>query len=422
MKKFILTFTFVLTAVSLFAQHTLTFIGESLMIPASPNSMAMAQSSLSSNYDPMMPQFNPANVVDFQNSFNLISFTNEKNWFPYYAPDLKLYSFGLSASYNISEFTNDIPLFISVGYMRSKFDEGYNTYSNEMGKNLGEFNTFNTNNQFTIGVGLNYLIKTSFGFSITHFYSKIGNNLFQSDGNPTTDASVNTYNFGIKSIFPLISISEKILGHEIEIRDNLIPVFDFTFGSSFLNYGKEIYFDDPNQGDPMPRNARLGYSFKLGIDYQMGKSRINVFETTINREVIDYLVGYKENNDSSSSVYYKSFASDVKIIDNFILGKSNENIHMIKAFEIGFAESLYLRGGNLVGYGWDHGNNLIPSGFSITTRGLFKLINESIDLSPEVQFVIDHIELQYHNVKYKTEMFNFTGSGLSFLSLTFKGF
>lgn len=421
MKKIILTLTFVLTSVSVFAQKTITFAVPFLTIPSSPNSMAMGNTSLVSQNDPMMVQYNPANVVDFENSFQYTSNTENMIWLPSFGNDMSFFSFGLNASYNISDFTNGIPLYISAGYLRTKFDRGNSIWRNDSNVELGTSEDFDSNNKFTIGIGFDYLIKTSLGFSINHISSKLSRINEETNKIQSPVETINAFDFGFKTTFPIVDISEKLLNQKIEFTHDLYPVLDLTIGGSFLNYGKEIKYVDENQGDPLPRSSRLGYSFKFGLDYQFEKSRINLAEATITREVYDYLIQYNSTQDSTpSKLSYQNIPGDIKFFDNFVLGNSNSDIFFVQAYEIGFAETFYLKGGNFIGEGYPQ--HVLTEGYSLTTKGLTKFINETEDLDLILSYFINHIEIQYFSVKYGVGYFNFDGTRSSSISLTFKGF
>lgn len=419
MKKISVLLLFVFISLTICAQNTLTSAAQFLLIPASPNSMSMGQTSLVSYNDPMMMQFNPANVVDFQNSFQYVTFGGKLEWLPLFHTDNSLYSFGFSASYDLSIFTNEIPIFLSAGYMRTKFDMGESEYITDNNVNLGRANSFDINNQFTIGFGLNYLIRSSFGFSVKNIYSELPD--FSGNSMVISKPSTNAYDFGFKVIAPLISITENLNNKKIELFPNLTPIADLTIGGSLLNFGKEVVYTDKNQGDPLPRTARLGYSFKFGLDYQFEKTNIMLAEATITREVYDLLFNYVPNSDSSSSkVIYQNFPGDIKFFDNFIQGKSNKDIFFVQGYEIGFAETFYLKGGNFIGEGFQE--HVLTEGYSLTTKGLTKFVNETGDLDPLVKYIFNHFEIQYFSVKYGVGHPTLGGTKSNSISLTFKGF
>jgi hypothetical protein len=101
------------------------------------------------------------------------------------------------------------------------------------------------------------------------------------------------------------------------------PKVDFSIGYSLTNLGKEIYYLDPAQKDPIYRTARLGYTMDFGLDLYINTKKLNALEYSFTAEAEDILIKPRTEN---SDFEYQGPLGDIEIGKHLLLLHGDENV------------------------------------------------------------------------------------------------
>lgn len=104
---------------------------------------------------------------------------------------------------------------------------------------LYTFNAYEKSEQYTVGVGINYWVKASGGITRKHILS-------------------NTQVIRVQGQWE----------EPVQLLPNISPFLDFNIGRAKNNLGdKKVIYNDDDQIYFLPRYARVGIGFDLGIVY-----------------------------------------------------------------------------------------------------------------------------------------------------------
>ena len=135
---------------------------------------------------------------------------------------------------------------------------------------------------------MDYYINISAGFSYKAIRSVLADySLSTAKG---IEADVSTMDYGLLITVPVSKLIEPDLHFNILQSIPAMPYFNISMGYSQLNIGKEIYYIDPAQSDPLPRTARLGYTLSAGFDLKLNNSTIRAFEYDFIAEADNILI------------------------------------------------------------------------------------------------------------------------------------
>jgi len=216
-----------------------------------------------------------------------ISFMHVR-WLPELAPDLY---------YEFLSGTTYLEGWGTVGGAITYINEGLNEWTDEAGNKLGEFTSYELAVSACYGTRLTENLATGITFKLIHsaLAPDVRVGLEQEEGVATTFA-----------------VDGGILYNT--------PIRGLTLGSSVQNLGPDIHYIDAAQADPLPRNLKLGLSYKvLNTEYNH-----LIIAADINKDLIE--VG----NDP----WGKEFREAIKNI----------------GLEYSYANFISLRGGYMIDY------------------------------------------------------------------------
>jgi hypothetical protein len=201
----------------------------------------------------------------------------------------------------------------------------------------------------------------------------------------------------------------------IRISRNFLPYANLTFGYSRNNLGSaKVIYVDPAQADPLPRYARIGIGFDIGLNYESdGKSfRPVSFKWTIEANDL-FVTRFPEVIDSvldpntqliipvvrqPSSWEYQNGIGDIDFMNEVIFGISNANTIKKKGWEVNVLEFISVRGGRFE-EAKNRGNRRFNTiGFGLQYAGLAKIVRS---LSPDFSssgfgnFFLNHVDIAF---------------------------
>lgn len=352
-------------------------------------------------HDPTGFYYNPAQLGYFSRKNNLaFSFMPGKNkWMPNFGMDYSFQSYGAAAGYNFGKNNENLPLTIGIGYIHSKFDFGQylriTPYYPE-----GDFvsrDDYDAFDCFSVGVGYDYYLQFNLGFSIKSFESIFGDQRTEPGIGPA-EARGTAFDFGLMITAPMTNLFLNDLKFNLSDKSFIKPKVDITLGYSVTNIGKEIYYKDPAQADPIPRTARLGYTINLGIELFGMEEKLSAIDYSFTAEAEDILI----KQGQLSGYEYQGMLGDISIGKHLIELKKDNNVVVHRGHILRLFETVVVASGIYDGRGY---NQIKTNGLGLSSEGLFKLLSKALD-NPVVSFVANHLVLEYYNTN------TFVGSGM----------
>jgi hypothetical protein len=227
------------------------------------------------------------------------------------------------------------------------------------------------------------------GFSIKSYTSTFPPQLINNEI-ITPKASGTAFDFGAMITAPV----SKLLFNEYNIRlyekSFIKPKVDFTLGYSLTNVGNKVIYFDPAQADPIPRTARLGYTFNFALELSNNWVRkLNVVDYSFTAEAADLLI----KHDTSGNMQYQNLLGDINIGKNLIELHGDQNVVVHRGHILRLFETIVIVSGRFNGSGYD---NRKTNGIGVSSEGLFKLLNSSID-NPLINYLTNHFVVEYYN-------------------------
>ena len=297
---------------------------------------------------------------------------------------------GLSLGYDFKELLNGIPVTIGIGYIHTvyKYSEFSIYYPN--GTFAGKSSPIEYSNTFSLGAGIDYGIKAGIGLSIKPYYSSMGKYLnngklveFETNGT--------AWDFGILFMYPVSELYFNNFSLELNRATLIKPLLEFSFGYSLQNFGKEVYYIDPSQSDPLPRSGRLGYSFNTGFQLETGGISLNLFRYRFSAEAVDYLV----DRDFTWSYTYNGIFGRITPFKNLLQLKGDSEVLIHKGHLFSFFDTFTFMLGSYTSF-----NQTInkTTGLMISSEGVFKLLNGFVD-DNVFGFITKHVGVEYYKTK-----------------------
>ncbi len=365
------------------------------------------------SYDPTGFYLNPSQLGYFSKENNFaISVMPEKNrWMPNFGMNYSFQSFGVAVGYNFRKNNENLPLSIGIGYIHSKLDFGQylriTPYTPDYWLSHDDYDVFDS---FSVGVGYDYYLQFNLGLSIKSFESNLGGSQTGQEYR-IAKASGTAFDFGFMIIAPITKLFLSNIKYNLSDKSFITPKLDITLGYSLINYGDEIFYTDQLQKDPIPRTARLGYTLFFGIDLYGLKNKFSAIDYSFTAEAEDILI--KRN--SMSKFEYQRMLGDINIGKHLIELKKDDDVVVHRGHILRLFETVFISKGVYDGRGYNH---IKTDGLSVSSQGIFKLLNEVID-NPVVSFIANHFVVEYYDSNI------FVGSGmdtnLKGLSIYLKG-
>ncbi len=357
------------------------------------------------NHDPYGFYYNPAQLGYMSQTENL-SYQldpSTSHWMPYVFHGVyKNTSFNIG--YNFEKLLNGLKLSAGFGYIHSKMDYGLsgNPILND---------SYDGYNAYGFGVGLDYYIQISAGLTYKSIHSVLPS--FSFNDSKSVEADVSTMDYGLLMTIPVTKLIEPDLHFNVLQSIPAMPYFNISMGYSQLNIGKEIYYIDPAQSDPLPRTARLGYTLSAGLDIKLNNSILRAFEYDFIAEADNILAQVDLTN---NTVNYQGLTGDIVFGKNLIELKGDDNVTVHKGNNFSFFETIDFMIGRFDGQGFRQEKSY---GFGVRIKGIFTLL-KAYTSDRVFNYIADHFDVQYYSSTLFPE--DVRETKLSGLNVSFGGF
>jgi len=364
------------------------------------------------------PLANPGQLGLFslENVFTGAMYPEKTRWIPaFYPTNMKYTATALNLGYNFEDLVPlPIPVSIGVGYSRVALNYGtfvFTSPSNPAG--WQSVDPEETSTQFTLGLGLDYLVHLGVGVSFKSIESRLGM-ISGESGVQEGTAKVSAMDFGLIAMAPVADIVSTLADTKLELLPRVEPLLDLSFGYVHGNHGGEITYVDAAQADPLPRKATLGAGLEIGFAAKIRESRWRIATFMLSHEAEDILV----IRQSDGTFSYQDGLGDIKFMENVIQGRMNPKATVRKGWQFQVAEILFVRGGHVDAPGREYETD----GFGVSINGIFKFLEFA---KPEVSggwigFAGEHFDLQYSTSKYEGLTSLFAGTTFKQLNLVIK--
>ena len=357
-----------------------------LLLSPSPSLSAMGATGTALPIDdPFAFLWNPAQLGynSIHNNLSFIFYPSPVDWIPVFNTDIKLSALAFNLGYNFKDIIG-FPLSFGFAYSNPELNFGeFLRWGEGFPEPIGSFGAKDYYNAYSFGLGMDYYVQLSIGYTIKNVKSILSNEW---------SAETNVSDFGILLNVPVIKLIDENLLLPIDEGLKGKPTFDFSLGYTKSNIGDEIYYIDPAQADPLPRVDRTGYGLSAGFDLISKNLSLNMFTISFTSEAEDILV----NRDTTGNWEYQSTWSDLNFWKNVIMIEGNEKIVSRTGTKLEFAESFAYYFGHFSGRGYYVRET---NGFEIRAKGIFKLWALWAN-DPITDFLSDHFDVIYYNTNY----------------------
>lgn len=401
-------------------------------ISAEANGMGGASASVLSD-NALATVANPAQLGLFclDNRFNASTFLANASW-PSGFQDThnSIYATALNVGVKLNKwFTLPVPFSLGAGYSRLQMNlNNFEMMPFGGPQVISTWQASQAMQSLTLSVAFDYWVRLGIGYNLKWLSSRL------TTAYPTTDVPPGQGNalaqdYGVLLDLPVVGDLSRIKGQQIEFNKGISPEMNLLLAYSRRNIGKGIYYIEPGNSHPFPREAVLGLSAVVGLKSEVDGEPWTLISFTWAREAEDNLVAiydvpvatpdmFGDTVYSYSTVYsYKNGPGDISPIDNLVFGRGNGNVALRKGWQLQIAELVYLRGGSYL-------SPVAPGyhtlGLGLRLDGLMKLLAayKLVDASGAAvaAFVMNHLDLQYDYSEY-TSTSNMNINGTSFQSL-----
>jgi len=353
--------------------------------------------------DPLNFYYNPAKLANFneKNTFSFLLMPQKADWGIF--KGIKYYSFGGNIGVNLSDYTNGIPLTLGIGFIRNSMDYGKVYVTSSESPDGFYTDAVDASNSIGIGIGLNYKIRFSLGITAKNYISDLGKR-YINETPKQIEADGFAYDFGALIYAP---ISELLLNDYKICMDDfsyINPLIECSFGYSLLNVGGMVKYPYLEGEDPLPRNARLGYSINLGLDMNIRNVEMNFIKYGFTAEADDILV--KRNleivEDGISGMKLGKYSRPEydnifgKIgIGKHLFGLNHDNAIVVhKGHSFSFFETFTYNTGRHTGRGFP---NYKSNSSELSTIGISKLLDLLI-ANDVVDWITQHVVIEYYDI------------------------
>ena len=132
---------------------------------------------------------------------------------------------------------------------------------------------------------------------------KLLSSKFQRGSAEPEEVKENAFDYGLLLLVPIFKFPGKRDNASFATSPKFFGYFDASFGYSQSNIAGTVSYIDENQGDPLPRTARLGYTLSAGIDMQYKFSPIDVLRLDWSSDAVDLLVNQDGSYQSLSLIH-----------------------------------------------------------------------------------------------------------------------
>lgn len=334
--------------------------------------------------DPFGFLYNPAQLGQFsQFSNGGIKFDRRK--INQFYPDEHFFDIGFSLGYNLKNINEKLPLSIGMGYMLGYWSLGEGVLTDLTGTELGKFEMQEYYNAFGIGATYEYFVKTSVGITYKRIVSDLGSAVSIDGENEKRGDECNAFDFGIILNLPFL----KTFYNYNSKANGFYPFMDINFGYAILNVGEELHYKylDMYDSDPLPRQARLGNTLKLGLGKRFNDTDLYIVTLEYSSEANDILV----ERDASGNIEYQGLFGDINVINSLFLWDDQDKVTVRRGLRLGIYEIMYLSMGFIDQPNYEQ---MKPFGLGVSLKGILKSISMVSNKSRSNNF-INHMDLQF---------------------------
>jgi hypothetical protein len=385
-----------------------------LMISPYTEANGMGEASVAvATDDPLAVMTNPAQL-GVQSRFQFFSAgTNYSSWLPqFHRSDLWLRTYAVSAGINLKKLNeNALPLSFGIGHSRVYLNLGEFIQTSENGPDVvGSVHAYESSDQFSAGMNLDYWIRLSGGVTYKHIRSHLST--FEAG---IVEGGADLFDYGFLLDVPMADIVAKMTHTSFNFMQNVSPFFDLSIGISKSNLGQEsITYPGMLQGDPLPRYARAGIGLEVGAVVANGDLRWKPCSFKWTTESDDGLVGMNRQ--------YQSGLGDIHFFDEVILGNTNRLTTKAKGWEVNLLEIVAIRGGRFEEDPMNGNRRLNTAGWGIQSAGLVKLLrvlDAPIGTDGIAWFLLNHVNVRYNACDWTPDDPTSPLAGTNFNSVNF---
>lgn len=349
---------------------------------ANQNAMAGAFTGLA-NTEAFCGFYNPALLGYFGSSYNFAVQQSRADWLPGFSfSETTVEDDGLQLGYNLEKFS--LPLSVGLSLDQFKLNLGKNVWTDENGNVLGTYYSQEWYNALRFGLTYDWLVQTSIGIGYKHATSDL---VYSRYGPVKRDADV--WDWGIHVNVPLLRlILENHSGYDQKFK----PFLDLGLGMVNENIGGEVIYIDKNQADPLPRQAKMGFSVAGGLHMKIIGLQMCAFKIFWSSEANDLLI--KSNGLSKT---YQTFPGDIDIFKNILRARGDEKVINRSGFGIDLLGTFQITAGRFAGFGY---YNIGTEGYRLRSATLFRLLSGMVD-NDSLRLLLDHVDFQYARSVYK---------------------
>jgi len=360
------------------------------------NAMAGAFSGLPTS-NPFGMFFNPAQLGQFARTYNFSTsfYIRKADWLPHFDfSDRYFKSKAMNFGYSTNKLIPNLPLHIGIGFIDSKVGLGKNIWTDETGKELGVFESWEKYQQFGLGIGIDWKVKFNFGFAFKNITSNLAPVSVGFEKRPG-ESKATVYDYGFLMTVPLPDFFTPPQIKQLFVFEDLQTSVDLSAGFALQNVGDSIRYIDSRKQSPFPRLATLGYGLSANITGHIHGVKLQLLKADWSSQAQDILVAHHPDG----SWDYEGFPGRINLFDHLISGKFNDDVVIFQGYRIKVFESFEYSYGYFRGQGWDP--YIKTSGFMISSQGLGKALQNTIqnDLLKEI---VSKIIIQYATSKYSS--------------------
>ncbi|MBS4035450.1 MAG: hypothetical protein KGZ85_13345 [Ignavibacterium sp.] len=364
-----------------------------LLLQPSPSLSAMGQTGTAlPTDDPFGFLWNPAQLgySSQNNNLSYIFYPNKLHWLPVFNSGLEVKAVAFNAGYNFKELIG-FPVSAGFGYSKVELNFGEFVQTGPGSPDpIGTFEPKDFYNAYSIGLGLDYLVQLSIGYTVKDVTS------FLADFSPSPDsgevkAETTVKDFGILLDVPVLKLIDDKMNIVLSEKLTAYPTFNFSLGYSKSNIGDSINYSGLIQSDPLPRIERIGYGISAGFDLAEDNLRFNAFNLSFTVEADDILISR-----SGMPSGHWEYQDDLDIWENVILIKGNNKIVSHAGTKLDFAETFSYSFGHFSGRGFDSRKT---NGYELKIKGLLKAVAYWVN-HPVTNFLRDHFDVRYYNTNF----------------------
>lgn len=366
-----------------------------LLISPSPRANGLGQTFLSlPETDAMIAFYNPAalGLFSLNHQFSLGFYPQRVSWLPGLTSNISYDNKAINAGVKLPG-----SLSAGIGFQRIYLNLGNQSYMNEAGEVFGSSKIWEKSETITIGLGWQGAIRAGIGLSIKFIDSQLGKTLSQEKWKDVK-AEATAFDIGAIVQVPILNLIHQPLAISLSKHGSLQPFVTTTLAYAMSNIGDEIIYIEASQPDPLPRLARVGLSFDLGMILRQHNLDWTLSSFQWATEAEDLLI--KNFMPTNGRVEYQSGLGDIHFFSDLFGGK-NACIIQMRGWQVNFLDIVSLQQGRYEDL--DGRVRYTTRGIGVGLAGWLKLASQLFPKNRTLRLVTNHFDLQYQWSKFQIE-------------------